>query len=131
VTLTRIDPAIPLRTPRGKAFAHFVDDCGDEREAMWVCFGQDGQIWWWPNSQVRACPNFSLGRDRPEEYNMAKKAFKPGGSKGKLHRELGVKEGTKIPAKRLAKAARSKNPEVKRDAIRAETMKKWNHKGKK
>jgi hypothetical protein len=62
---------------------------------------------------------------------VAKKEFKPGGSKGKLHRELGVAEGKKIPAKKLAKAAHSKNAEVKRDAIRAETMKKWNHGGKK
>ncbi len=61
---------------------------------------------------------------------MAKKAFKPGGHKGKLHRELGVKEGTKIPAKRLKAAEHSKKPAVRRDIIRAETMKKWNHKGK-
>lgn len=60
---------------------------------------------------------------------MAKKAFKPGGKKGKLHREIGVPEGKKIPAKKLSAAAHSKNPEIKRDAIRAETMKKWNHKG--
>lgn len=59
------------------------------------------------------------------------KDFKPGGQKGKLHRELGVSTGKKIPAKTLSKAAHSKNPEVKRDAIRAETMKKWNHGGKK
>lgn len=60
---------------------------------------------------------------------MAKaKKFNPGGHKGKLHRELGIPVGKKIPAKRLAAAARSKNPAVKRDAIRAETMKKWKKK---
>ena len=48
--------------------------------------------------------------------------FKPGGSKGKLHRELGVSEGEKIPPARLRAATRSANPEVRRDAIRAETM---------
>ena len=128
--LTRIDPAIPLRTPRGKAFAHFVDDCGDEREALWVCFCADGQIWWVPNSQVRACRNLSLGRLEPEGVEMAK-VFRPGGHKGKLHRELGVPEGQKIPAKKLAKAEHSKNPTVNRDAIRAKTMEGWNHKGKK
>lgn len=58
---------------------------------------------------------------------MAKKEFKPGGHKGKLHRELGIAEGKKIPAKRLASAAHSKNPAVARDAKRAETMKKWHH----
>lgn len=53
------------------------------------------------------------------------KAFKPGGQKGKLHRELGVPADKKIPATKLAAAAKSKNPEVRRDAIRAKTMAKW------
>ena len=55
------------------------------------------------------------------------KGFHPGGEKGKLHRELGISTDKKIPSNRLAAAARSKNPEVKRDAIRAQTMKKWRH----
>ena len=53
--------------------------------------------------------------------------FNPGGEKGKLHREIGVKAGEKIPVAKLTKAAHSKNPEIRRDAIRAETMKKWKH----
>ena len=53
------------------------------------------------------------------------KNFNPGGSKGKLHRELGIKPSQKIPAARLAQAERSKNPEIKRDAIRAKTMEGW------
>lgn len=60
---------------------------------------------------------------------MAKK-FNPGGQKGKLHRELGISTDKKIPAKRLAAAVKSNNPEIRRDAIRAKTMKKWNHGGK-
>lgn len=58
---------------------------------------------------------------------VKKSAFHPGGEKGKLHRELGVPEGEKIPAGRLAAAERSRNPEVKRDAIRAKTMEGWHH----
>lgn len=58
---------------------------------------------------------------------VKKADFHPSGEKGKLHRELGIPESQKIPAARLAAAAHSRDPEVKRDAIRAETMKKWNH----
>lgn len=58
---------------------------------------------------------------------MAGKQWKPGGHKGKLHRELGVPEGEKIPAKKLQAAEHSKDPEVKRDAIRAKTMEGWDH----
>lgn len=57
------------------------------------------------------------------------KNFNPGGEKGKLHREIGVPEGEKIPEKKLTEAAHSENPEIKRDAERAETMKKWHHGG--
>lgn len=43
---------------------------------------------------------------------------------GKLHRELGVPEGEKIPAKKLAKAEHSKNPTIRREANLAKTLKK-------
>lgn len=57
--------------------------------------------------------------------------FHPGGEKGKLHRELGIPVDEKIPAKRLQEATHSRDPEVRRDAIRAETMKGWHHTGPK
>lgn len=63
---------------------------------------------------------------------MAKKsAFKPGGQKGKLHRELGVAPGKKIPAAKLKAAQHSQNPTIRGDAIRAKTMEGWNHGGHK
>lgn len=61
------------------------------------------------------------------EQKLHGKRWKPGGSRGKLHREIGVPEGEKIPADKLAAAKHSENPEIRRDAIRAETMKKWHH----
>ena len=56
------------------------------------------------------------------------KPFNPGGEKGKLHRELGIPEKEKIGKARLAQAANSRNPEIARDAKRAQTMGKWKHK---
>lgn len=41
---------------------------------------------------------------------------------GKLHRELGVPEGEKIPAKKMAKAAKSKSPTIKKEAKLAKTL---------
>jgi hypothetical protein len=43
---------------------------------------------------------------------------------GALHRSLGVPEGQKIPAKKLAKAAHSSNPTTRRRAALAKTLKK-------
>jgi hypothetical protein len=58
---------------------------------------------------------------------VAKSKFHPGGEKGKLHRELGISEDKKIPLSRLNAATHSRNPEIKRDAIRAKTMAGWHH----
>lgn len=43
---------------------------------------------------------------------------------GKLHRELGVPEGKKIPAKKLSKAEHSKNSTIQKEANLAKTLKK-------
>jgi hypothetical protein len=45
---------------------------------------------------------------------------------GALHRELGVPEGEKIPAKKVAKAAHSDNPTLAKRARLAETLGKMN-----
>lgn len=62
---------------------------------------------------------------------VPKNQFKPGGHKGKLHRELGVPEGQKIPSGKLSRALHSTNAEVRNDAIRAKTMMGWSHDGSK
>lgn len=48
--------------------------------------------------------------------------------KGALHKELGVKAGEKIPAKRLKKAEHSKNPLERKRAVLAEKLKGFNKK---
>jgi hypothetical protein len=57
--------------------------------------------------------------------DVTTKPFRPGGAKGKLHRELHIPEGRKIPPARLAAATRSADPAIRRDAIRAKTMARW------
>jgi hypothetical protein len=49
-------------------------------------------------------------------------------NKGALHKELGVSDNKKIPAKKLEKATHSKNPTLKRRAILAETLKSFKNK---
>ena len=52
-------------------------------------------------------------------------------NKGGLHRALGVKEGEKIPADKLAAAKNSDNPHIAKMAQFAHTMAGWNHGGSK
>lgn len=47
---------------------------------------------------------------------------------GALHRALGVPEGEKIPADKMAKAKSSKNPRVRRMAALAHTLGGMHHK---
>lgn len=54
------------------------------------------------------------------------KALSPS-SKGKLHEKLHVKEGEKIPEKKLEKAEHSKNPTLRKEAVLAETLKHMKH----
>lgn len=57
-----------------------------------------------------------------------KDAIKPS-HKGALHRALGVPEGEKIPAAKMAAAKNSKNPRVKKMAALAGTLGKMDHSG--
>lgn len=46
---------------------------------------------------------------------------------GALHRALGVPEGEKIPAEKLAAAKHSKNPRIRREAALAHTLSGFHH----
>ena len=61
--MTRIDPPLPLDTPKGSAMAHFLIDYGPEHHLLWVCFQDDsGECWTWSNKDVRLQENISMGR---------------------------------------------------------------------
>lgn len=60
--IAEINNLIWLETPKGPAVAKFLIDYGPESDLIWVCFGQDGEIWSWENSKVRATKNATLGR---------------------------------------------------------------------
>lgn len=62
--IERIDPPIPVVTPKGKALAHFLIDYGIENNIMWVCFQDEtGECWTWPNYDIRAQKNITIGRN--------------------------------------------------------------------
>ena len=61
--VTRIDPPIPLLTPKGKALAHFLIDYGFEHDLYWICFQDEtGECWTWNNKDIRAQNNITAGR---------------------------------------------------------------------
>ena len=61
--MLRLDPPLPLDTPKGKALAHILIDYGVEYDLLWVCFQDDTrECWTWPNKEVKIQSNISLGR---------------------------------------------------------------------
>jgi hypothetical protein len=61
--MIRIDPPLPLDTPKGKAMAHFLIDYGVEHHLCWVCFqNETGECWTWSNKDVRLEANPTMGR---------------------------------------------------------------------
>ena len=70
--------------------------------------------------------------DKPTRGRRDANAFAKGGgihikpeNKGKLHRALGVPEGEKIPASKLAQAKHSKSAEERKEATFAVNAKNW------
>ena len=63
----------------------------------------------------------------PKDKNWIAGATK---NKGALHRHLGVPAGEKIPAGKMAKAQKSSNPTIRKEANLAKTLSGFHKRGK-
>lgn len=60
--MKQLNPTIPMDTPLGRGFAHFVIDYGQEHHLLWVVFiDSTGECWTFPNPEVRIQPNPTMG----------------------------------------------------------------------
>ena len=61
--MIRINPPIPLSTPKGDAYAHFLIDYGMEEDLLWVCFiNKTGECWTFKNGKIRLKTNYTFER---------------------------------------------------------------------
>ena len=65
--IVQLDPPLWLVTPKGEGLAHFLEAQSLEQSLYWVVFQESGEIWRWPNEQVRAAKNITLERPNPEK----------------------------------------------------------------
>lgn len=64
--ILQLNPPLPLDTPKGPAWAHFILDYGQEHDVLWGCFVKEtGECWWVANRDVRLEKNWSLGIRSP------------------------------------------------------------------
>jgi hypothetical protein len=60
--ILQLNPAIPLDTPKGKSFAHFLIDMGQEHHLLWVCFvDETGECWTFKNPEIKLQRNETMG----------------------------------------------------------------------
>ena len=60
--MIRLDPPIPLDTPRGRAWAYVLIDRSQDHDLEWVCFIRDtGECWTYRNQEVRLVENETMG----------------------------------------------------------------------
>jgi hypothetical protein len=65
MSMLRLDPPIPVITPKGRAWAHVLIDYSQEHHLVWVCFQDDtGECWSWQNRDIRIQPHPTRGRDK-------------------------------------------------------------------
>lgn len=63
MSVTQLDPPLPVDTPKGKGLAHLVIDYGPEYNIMWTVFiDETGECWTFGNPEIRAQKNITLGR---------------------------------------------------------------------
>ncbi len=73
--MLQLNPPLPMNTPQGEGFAHILIDYGPESDLFWTVFiTATGEIWTFPNRQVRAEKNITLGRTHPSQPESAVQA---------------------------------------------------------
>ena len=61
--ISQLNPPLPVSTPKGSGLAHLVIDYGPELNLFWVVFiDATGECWTYPNQEIRAQKNITLGR---------------------------------------------------------------------
>lgn len=59
--ILQLNPTIPMNTPKGKGYAHFLIDYSQEHDLCWVVFINDTkECWTFKNSMIRIEDNATL-----------------------------------------------------------------------
>lgn len=69
--MLQLKPAIPVHTPRGDGEAWFIIDYSPEHKLMFVvCLDKTGQIWTFPNHEIRGLKNVTIERNEVEKLTL-------------------------------------------------------------
>lgn len=69
--IIQLNPTIPLLTPKGPGFAHFLIDPGQEHHLIWVVFiDKTNECWSFQNPEIRIQNNITMGRKTAVSTNV-------------------------------------------------------------
>jgi hypothetical protein len=64
--LYQLNTPLPVHTPKGKAFCHYIIDYSMDNHLMFVCFlDESGECWTFSNPEIRIQNNPTIGRNVP------------------------------------------------------------------
>lgn len=75
--MIQLNPPLPVTTPKGKGIAHFVTDYSIEHHLYWTVFLDNGEIWTFSNTEVRADSNETWGRKENAKNKLDKDLLCP------------------------------------------------------
>jgi hypothetical protein len=62
--MLQLNPTVPLSTPKGTGYAIVLIDYSQEHDLIWVVvLDETGEIWAFPNRDVRGAKNYSMNRE--------------------------------------------------------------------
>ena len=65
--MLQLNPPLPVDTPKGPAYAHFVTDYSQEHYLLFTCFLlESGECWMFPNRDVKLQQNITMGVRLPK-----------------------------------------------------------------
>ena len=68
--IQQLNPPIPLDTPKGSGWAHFIIDYGQEHDLQWVCFIDDTrECWTFLNKDIKIQANYTMHRESSNKEN--------------------------------------------------------------
>lgn len=73
MTMIQLTQPLPMKTPKGSGFCHFLIDYGIENDLYWVVFQDNGEIWTWSNRDVRADVNITIGHTQTSKSTIIPK----------------------------------------------------------
>lgn len=60
--MLQLNPTIPVNTPKGEGYAIVIIDYSQEHNTLFMVMLDNGELWTFPQRDIRACKNISMER---------------------------------------------------------------------